>query len=413
MRVAVLNRYPLSETAYADWLAGPGVELHLFTSAEKAAQFGDNSAAWADRFHSIEVIRNYDTSGRVEELVTRAHADRPFDRLVAVAEFDLIRAGRLRDYLGLPGQTEASAVAFRDKLVMKRRASEVGIEVPTFAPVDHPLHLLAFVERYGFPVVVKPRLAAACIGLRVLRQQAELTEFLAVDSGAKAGAPWNYLVERYVDGRMFHIDALVENGAVRYWGAWYYGGAGCVSFKADGVRRAIQAPPGDPLLPRLRDLLNAILAALPTPPVSTYHCEGWLTPNDGLVLCEVASRTGAHSNDVAQAAYGFHPSAEWLRAACGLSPRVREAPAVPNRLSAHAYVYPKGGRLVALPDVDPPTGVFRARFHATVGRVHHPPTSEVDYVADLTVSGTSPDELVAQLVEAEAWFWAHSRWERA
>lgn len=51
------------------------------------------------------------------------------ERVVSNAEQDVLRVAELRDALGLPGMSTKLALAFRDKLEMKRLFAEAGLAI--------------------------------------------------------------------------------------------------------------------------------------------------------------------------------------------------------------------------------------------------------------------------------------------
>ncbi|HEX6624683.1 MAG TPA: hypothetical protein VF064_13300, partial [Pyrinomonadaceae bacterium] len=71
-----------------------------------------------------------------EELYLEAAAcvarRRRVDRVVALEEYDVLTAARLREHLGLPGMGSTVARRFQDKLAMRVRACEIGVAVPEF-----------------------------------------------------------------------------------------------------------------------------------------------------------------------------------------------------------------------------------------------------------------------------------------
>ena len=59
----------------------------------------------------------------------------PIDRIVALDEFDMENAAALREHLRIPGMGLTTVRHFRDKLAMRGRAKEEGINVPEFIHV--------------------------------------------------------------------------------------------------------------------------------------------------------------------------------------------------------------------------------------------------------------------------------------
>ena len=131
-------------------------------------------------------------------------------RLVALSEWDLLNAAELRARFGVAGMQPPAAMAVRDKVRMKELISAAGIKAPTFAPCSSLADLEAFIHAHGYPVVLKPRKMAASIGVRILRDQAQL-------EADKARLTFDDMeCETYCPGSVFHIDGLVKDGHLAY-----------------------------------------------------------------------------------------------------------------------------------------------------------------------------------------------------
>lgn len=57
------------------------------------------------------------------------------DRIVALDDFDVEKAARLREHLRVGGMGDTTARYFRDKLAMRVLAKELGIPVPEFVHI--------------------------------------------------------------------------------------------------------------------------------------------------------------------------------------------------------------------------------------------------------------------------------------
>ncbi len=209
MRVLVLHRSSLKRARLREWL-GPDTTICLIQNAAKLDV--DPSGVPYD---VVVPVADYDRSGLVEFEARRLHEELSFDRLIAFSEYDLLRAARLRAVFGIAGQNLDSALAFRDKVVMKERLTAGRVEVARFAPVDYAVDLIEFVDHSGFPIVVKPRAAAGSRGVTVLRNGAELVAWLAADFAGGHGPFGSWLVEEFVEGQSFHVDHVVNQGVVR------------------------------------------------------------------------------------------------------------------------------------------------------------------------------------------------------
>ena len=57
------------------------------------------------------------------------------DRIIALDDFDVEKAAKLREHLRIPGMGETTARYFRDKLSMRKKAKEDKINIPDFVHV--------------------------------------------------------------------------------------------------------------------------------------------------------------------------------------------------------------------------------------------------------------------------------------
>ena len=141
------------------------------------------------------------------------------DRIVALDDFDVETAALLREHVRLPGMGESTARHFRDKLAMRVRAREAGIPVPDFVHVLNHDRLHDFLERVPPPWVLKPRTQASAVGIRKLQQADDV--WRAIDElGDRQSF---HLLERFVPGDVFHVDACVWQREVAFAAAHRYG----------------------------------------------------------------------------------------------------------------------------------------------------------------------------------------------
>ncbi len=397
--VLILVDSDYADTPYDKWAADAGVRPHLLVSRRRFHQYRHVPGA--------RVIDDWAAGGAVERAALEtAEAVSP-RAVVGRMEGDVLRAARLRGLLGLPGQDWESAVAFRDKVVMKTILRRGGLPVPRFAPVRIPLDLVAFVREHGYPVVVKPAYGSGSAGTRVLRDDADLTAQFA------AGLPEHAEVERFVEGAMYVVDGLAADGAVpavfvsRYLND-------CLSYREGGHLGSVQLTRDDPLVPRLAGYARRVLGLLPTPRYTAFHLEVFRTPDDTLVLCEVASRTGgALTTAAVRAATGFDLDREWFLAQVAPAPHPVRAVegAAPGGSAAWVVFYPETGTLTSLP-AGPPPFVAEERLRGRVGTAHRAGEKSGEYLAGYVVTGSDATEVAARVDELAAWYAAGIGWER-
>ncbi len=395
MRILVLNRFGLASVRYALW-APPEAEVVLLTSAGPV----DDPAADLAGYTWIQPVESYLDNCQVEYHAEALHRQFGFDHVLAMSEFDLTRAARLRERWGLPGQTLDSAVAYRDKLVMKTRLAAAGVPVADFRAIDDPSQLMDFCAEAGYPVVVKPRRGASSVGVRVIDDEAGLLKFLGPGSPLAGDRPADLLAERFVPGEMFHVDGVVRDGRVIQ--CWPSATTPCLDLVHGRALLSSMVEPNDPLLGPLVDITTAALTALPTPEVSLFHAEVFRTPDGGLVLNEIGCRVGGgRIRDVVRSAFGVDPIEWYVRAVLGTGRP--DLPQVPLRQAGYAKAPLRPGTVTEIPQDCPVPGVVRYQPEVRVGEVIGEPGSSDDCLAILVAAGPTADAVRESLTAALTW----------
>lgn len=396
MKVLVLNRFGLSAMDYPGWL-GAAHEVHLVTSAA-AAQGQEDTF---DRYASVQVVASYADDPAVELLALDLHDRVGLDALVAMSEFDLLRAARLREAMGLPGQTVPSAEAYRDKLTMKTVLRAGGVPVADHAPIASATDLLAFAARSEGPVVVKPRRGAASVGVHVLSDAEAVRSHVLTSADLRGDDPAHLLAEEFVPHELVHVDGAWRDGKVVL--AWPSRSSSQLGFR-DGevVRSAMLDLTDDGVEPALA-MVERALATLPTPDVSLFHAELFRTADGAYLVNEIGCRMGgARIKTAMEVAHGVNLEEWYVRNALGDT--VWDAGrARPEPLSGFAIIPPRPGRLDAAPSECPLPGVRRFKVEVELGAELTDATCNGDAMASITVEGADAREVVERLDRALAW----------
>ncbi|MGW7673006.1 ATP-grasp domain-containing protein [Streptomyces sp. NPDC054775] len=154
-------------------------------------------------------------SGRVADLEARIsdfHARFPLTAVMADFDYLLPFVGRLNERLGLRGHTERSGLLCSNKRLQRAALDEAGVAQPRWAPCPDTATAQDFAKSVGWPVVVKPADRSASCAVFVVRDKDEL------DSAVKAALAESWaadvIVEEYLDGPEFSVEAVVADGAV-------------------------------------------------------------------------------------------------------------------------------------------------------------------------------------------------------
>jgi biotin carboxylase len=282
-----------------------------------------------ERFLMPDVSKQPDVTKAVSYLAR----ERKIDRLVALDDFDVETVASLREHLRIPGMGDTTARYFRDKLAMRVRAREAGLLVPEFTPAINHEEISAFTGQVSPPWVLKPRSQAGAMGIRKVFSEEALWQTLE-ELGDKAS---HFVLEQFVEGDIFHVDAIVSEREVvfaevhRYWrpllAVSHEGGVFITRTIGRESREAR----------RLRELNRELMTALGMVRGVT-HTEFILGAEDGrFYFLETAARVGgANIADLVEHATGINLWTEW--AAIELGDVRREHYELPPAETAYAGI---------------------------------------------------------------------------
>lgn len=400
MRALILNRFNLASTRYHEW-AQPGARLVLVTSESGLSGDPDERARQLAGYERVEIFDDYDENPAVEDFCITQFTSGDFDRVLAMSESDILRAARIREALGVAGQSVASALAFRDKVDMKNHCLTSGVPTAKFAEVRNVSELREFIEAVGFPVVVKPRREAGSIGVRVLRAEKDLND-LVVEGYFRGQDDAHLIAEDYIEHDLYHIDGLIFGGRMLW--SWTSHMSSTLGHLVNEPLRSVMLAESDPMLERTRSLVGAALDALPTPDLAIFHAELFDNGSHGLLFNEIAARVGgAKVHATLRAAFGT-ALIEWyvrqeLNSGDGVPP-----PSSPRTLGGFTMMRPLVGILREAPEDCPLEGIEQYQLGAEIGDRLEPAEASTDSIASFVVLGKDTKEIHRVLDAAEGWF---------
>ncbi|MEU6073970.1 hypothetical protein [Micromonospora sp. NPDC047074] len=397
MTLLVLNRRPIVDRI-PGWLADLGEDLVLVTAASALRSGAPEPAG----YRQVTVVEDYDHPDVEQALVEigRKHRVR---RIIGTTEIDVLRAARVRQRLGLPGQNLDSARAYRDKHRMKTIAAAAGVPVAAMRLLGRVAELDDFVATNGLPCVVKPVSGAGSVGVQVLSDQVAVRRFVAEHAGS---APDRFLVESWVAGPVYHVDGLMAGGRVlQCWPSrMRYPNLDAVTHSRPFISWML--PAADRTGQRLRDLMATVVAALPAPAEATaFHAEVFHCPDDRLLLCEIACRPGGGGIvPTYERALGVNLYAASLRGQAGEDPSAVAGQVEPRQLAGFGWFAPKRGRLLSVPDNCPIPGVYRYAASGRPGTRYQGARSISDNIAKILLAGPADEDLDERMARLESWW---------
>ena len=235
---------------------------------------------------------------------------RAIDRVVALDDFDVEMAAGLREHLRLPGMGETTVRHFRDKLAMRMKAREGGLNVPDFVHVLNYDSLRRFMEITPPPWVLKPRSMAGAIGIKKIHRADEFWPAIEQLGDMQS----YYLLEQFVHGNIFHVDCIVSEKQVVFAIASGYGRPPMEVSHGGGIftTRILERDSDDAL--RLVEENQRVMAALGMVR-GVSHTEFIKAKSDGRIyFLETSARVGgAHIVELVEAATGLNLWAEWAK----------------------------------------------------------------------------------------------------
>ena len=268
---------------------------------------------------SIDEVKTVEDDAGVMDYirtVTNIAGSRVLDRVVGLDEFDVLTAAMTREHLNLPGLSRSHALRFRDKLTMRNFAFRAGIPCPEFVGAFNAERINQFLAEVPAPWIVKPRHEVSAFGIRKCETAEEVWNVLNdLDNRNNwRDHPSQFLIERFVEGRVFHIDSVVADGKVVACGVSQYGTTPFKVSHFGGVFTSSIVPYTSKTRKQLETLNRALLMAFKYERGVT-HAEFLQSDETGeFYLLEVACRVGgAYIANVLEHACNFNLWREWAK----------------------------------------------------------------------------------------------------
>jgi biotin carboxylase len=401
--VLVLTGYDLETIPVVHWLAD---RFRVVLIASRNAANERHPGAFAEAIGRAADWRWIDDvfdSRRTVETALEWHRGFGVDHVVCLDEKGLVCAAELRRLLGVKtGQDVESAHAYRFKDRMYRAAAR-GVAVPEFVVAASTFEVARAVERLGMPVVVKPVGGSGSRDTHVLGTEEELGHWLAA---RPLGLSSPMLVQRFVDGTMFHVDGLAVAGGVHAVRVSRYGGS-TLGYQGSQPLTSTMLEPDSELSALLVDQVARTVAALPDAGDGVFHAEFFVTATGEVYLCEIAARAGGggirQCHELATGVNLFHAH---TLLQCGLREEVLamsdETVVDRGRYGFFLESAPTGRLLSASVDCGLP-GVVSCDVMAKLGQVHSGASSSADVLRRFVVEVGDEAETAELYRRIDAW----------
>ena len=231
------------------------------------------------------------------------------DQIIPLDDYDVLTVAALREHFRLPNMGETVSRHFRDKLAMRVKARQEGFKVPEFTAVFNYDQLREFMGRVQPPWLLKPRAEAGAMGIKKM----DHSEMLWRKLDELGDLQSYFLLEQYVSGPVYHVDAIVWQGKVVFATAHQYLQPPIDVAHDGGVFVTRTMPRKDKETKALVKLHNKLILALGMER-GVAHTE-FIKGQDGeFYFLETAARVGgANIEQLVEASSGINLWGEWAR----------------------------------------------------------------------------------------------------
>ena len=206
-----------------------GYQLRSFT--ESAERLGIELMLATDRCHQLDdpwrdgavAVRFHEEDASLAAILEAAR-DRPLGGVLVVGDRPGVLAARVADALSLRGNAPLAVDASRNKRLMRQRFAAADLEGPWVTTISANDDAATVAASARYPCVVKPIALSGSRGViradtpEELRGAIERVRALLARPAVRAmrtGLEDELLLEGYIDGREYAIEALLTAGALR------------------------------------------------------------------------------------------------------------------------------------------------------------------------------------------------------
>lgn len=273
MKILILNNWSGLMHFFHEYINHDENEIHYFSDGNGLK--GLRTFVNISRLSGVTQIQDFEDHEAIVASALALHKTFSFDRVVAVDEFTVLPAAKIRDQLDLLGHRSEQVELYRDKRLMKQYVASRGIRVPR--DLDPSADAKGLV-----PCVVKKADGAASQGVRIFHSYEQIKD---IDLKSESID----LIEEYVHGQVFHIDGAFSNGKVAAAPHLYL--TTCYDHYTTGAPIGSVLVDEPMLQKRLIDFTAQVISALPLSQ-GVFHLEVIKSDADELVFLEIACRVG-------------------------------------------------------------------------------------------------------------------------
>ncbi|CZE33127.1 ATP-grasp domain-containing protein [Streptococcus pneumoniae] len=373
-------------------------EIIILTSAKKERLYSKYE-------QNINVFLSYVEKWTEEIIAEQAkilYESFSYDRIIALDEFDVYIAAKIRNFLGIEGQSVESARFFRDKYYMTKKVKSFGFPVAHTEKIDNYLDVYNFGRRNGYPFVVKPNLGAGTVDTYIINSEFDIKKLVKYNFQSN-----QFICQEKLNGNLFHIDVLVNDDYIEYINVSRYLHP-TIEYQNNKSSASVTLTEKDVETKVLRCYTEKLIRAIPTYRFSLLHLEVFYDGNEVYFL-EIASRLGGGGvHRILNDQYGFDPQEVVIKLEMG-----EEFSNFPksklNDYYGFIMVIPNLGRICSLPSEKEISEYLKEnnglgfQCFTRLGYEYSTIHSSVHSLYEVSFKGDSYQDLVDKLQNFESW----------
>jgi hypothetical protein len=308
--VFVEPRFPGNQKLFVKALAEIGATVTAIGEGSKDS-LDDELKRWLVHYEEVGSVCD---EGAVLRALKFVQSKKAVDRLEATVEAHIMPIAKVREAAGIPGTSVKTAFLCRDKPAMKEVLREGGIPCAQSAAVASASDALAFAERVGFPLILKPRDGAGASGATRVDNAAELAAAL----GSLGIDRRSIAIEEFIEGHEGFYDTLAIDGEVVHDFATHYYPNVLEAMRTRWISPQFVATNRIDTAPAYQEVktLGAKVVKLLDIGTSATHME-WFYGPKGLKFSEIGCRPpGVRAWDLYNVANDMDLYREWAHAVC-------------------------------------------------------------------------------------------------
>ena len=131
-----------------------------------------------------------------------------FEYVIAFSEHDLDVAAEIRTELNINGHKIKENMLCRNKTEMKKNLEETKIKYPKYKKISSKKEILDFLKDTKDKIVIKPETGDASKGVYIIEKEDDIPEQIDLS---------NYEAEEFIEGEIYHIDAITTSEELPYF----------------------------------------------------------------------------------------------------------------------------------------------------------------------------------------------------